>query len=223
MPPTRVVLLDALGTLVELEPPSVHLRAALGDAVPEQRIESAVRAEIRYYREHSDEGRDPESLADLRRRCAAVLSRELGVEVSAHTLIEAIRFRPYPDATPALRFLRRRGVGAICVSNWDCSLPGVLERCGLAGLLAGVVPSAVAGARKPSSEIFARALELAGRRADEALHVGDTPDEDIAGARSAGIRAVLIDRRGAGCHSGGSDDPTPRISSLDEIHQYLQP
>jgi len=56
---TRGVLLDALGTLVELEPPWLHL----GGDEPE-RAERAFRAEMAYYRSHSDEGRDTDSLAD---------------------------------------------------------------------------------------------------------------------------------------------------------------
>src|SRR5919197_169513 len=145
----RCVLLDALGTLIELEPPAPRLAAELGIEVDE-RVERAVRAEMRYYREHSDEGRDPVSLAALRRRCAAVLSGELGREVSAEQLMAAIRFRAYADAEPALAELRGLGRRLVCVSNWDCSLPDVLARTGLAGYLAGVATSAAVGARKPA-------------------------------------------------------------------------
>jgi putative hydrolase of the HAD superfamily len=207
---TKAVFLDALGTLVELEPPWVGLRAALGDGIPDERLVPAVRAEMAYYKEHSDEGRDPESLADLRSRCAGVLSRELGVEVSAETLVEAIRFAPFPDAQPALAELRSRGLKLVCVSNWDVSLPQVLERCGLAGLLDGVVSSAQARARKPDPAIFAPALALAGCGPEDAVHVGDTPEEDLEGARAAGIRALLIDREGGG-----------DVASLEEVAEKL--
>lgn len=221
MPPTRALLVDALGTLVELEPPWLHLGERL-EGMPRERVASAFRAEMRYYRAHADEGRDPDSLSELRRRCAAVLSRELGVEVEVEEMMEAIRFRAYPDAAPALRAARGRGLRAVCVSNWDCSLPRVLQRCGLAELLDGVVPSAVAGARKPSPAIFERALSVAGCAPDEAVHVGDTPEEDVAGARAAGVAAVLIER-----HARAGADPgaggVPRIASLTEIDQYLRP
>ncbi len=60
---TRALLLDALGTLVELDPPWVHLAAALGTD-PDDRLVSATRAEMSYYRAHSHEGRDAESLAE---------------------------------------------------------------------------------------------------------------------------------------------------------------
>ena len=94
---TRAVLLDALGTLVELDPPWPHLAKALGTE-PDEGMVEAVRAEMRYYRDHSHEGRDAPSLAQLRRRCAGVLSRELGREVSVETMMAAIRFRAYDDA-----------------------------------------------------------------------------------------------------------------------------
>ena len=197
-PATRAVFLDALGTLIELEPPWVGLRRALGAEIAEGRLIAAVKAEMAYYREHSEEGRDEATLADLRRRCAAVLSDRLGQPVTAETLMEAIRFDPFPDAAPALAALRARGLATICVSNWDISLPGVLERCGLSPGLEAVVCSAGAGARKPSPAIFERALAIAGCSAEEAVHVGDTPEEDLAGARAAGLRGLLIRRDGGG-------------------------
>lgn len=203
--PLRTITLDALGTLVELEPPWEHLAAALG-VEADQRLIGAVRAEMAYYRDHSHTGRDRESLEALRRRCAAVLSDGLGREVGVETMMGAIRFRPYPDSGPALAELRARGLTLVCVSNWDCSLGQVLERCGLAEALDGVVSSAEAGARKPDPAIFTAALELAGCAPGEALHVGDTASEDVAGARAAGMAALLLDR------SGGGD-----IASLAEV------
>lgn len=194
---TRAVFLDALGTMVELEPPWTHLAEELG-IEPDEGLVRAVRAEMAYYQAHAHEGRDETSLAELRSRCAAVLSDELGREVSVETMMAAIRFRAFPDAAPALAALRGRGLRLICVSNWDVSLPQVLGRCGLEALLDGVVTSAGAGARKPDPAIFAPALALAGCEPAEALHVGDTAEDDVAAARAAGIRALLLDRAGGG-------------------------
>ncbi len=206
---TRAVLLDALGTLVELDPPWPHLAEALGTE-PDERLVGAVRAEMHYYREHSHEGRDAGSLAELRQRCANVLSRELGREVPVETMMATIRFRAYDDAAPALAQLRELGLKLVCVSNWDVSLPGVLARCGLEGALDGIVTSAQVGSRKPDPAIFGPALELARCSATEAVYVGDTPAEDVEGARAAGIRALLIDRE------GGAD-----IDSLSCIRHHL--
>jgi putative hydrolase of the HAD superfamily len=208
---TRAVFLDALGTLVELEPPWVSLRERVPAEVSDRRLEEALRAEMAYYRDHAHEGRDQASLADLRDRCAAIVSERLGVEISVDELVDAIRFDAYPDAVPALRELRDRGLRLVAVSNWDYALPRVLERCGLDGLLDGAVTSAGAGARKPDPAIFEPALALAGCGPDEALHVGDTAEEDVRGARAAGIRPLLLDRDG----NGGD------ISSLTEIREHL--
>jgi putative hydrolase of the HAD superfamily len=194
---TRVVFLDALDTLVALEPPWVHLADALGIEVDE-RLVGAVRTEMTYYKEHAHEGRDAESLAGLRSYCAELISRELGREVSVETMMETIRFAPFEDSEPALRELRSMGLQTICVSNWDVSLGEVLEGCGLDGLLDGVVTSAAIGKRKPDPAVFQAALAIAGCDAADALHVGDSPEEDLAGAEAAGIDALLIDRDGGG-------------------------
>jgi putative hydrolase of the HAD superfamily len=208
---TRAVFLDALGTLVELEPPWVLLRERVPPDVSDERLVAAVRAEMAYYREHAHEGRDAASLAELRDRCAALLSRELGMTVSTEELVASVKMTPYSDAEPALRALRHRGMKLVVVSNWDCSLGEVLDRCGLAGLLDGAISSAEAGARKPDPAIFEPALELAGCGPEEALHVGDTAEEDREGAAAAGIRALLVDREGAG----------GEISSLTQIEEHL--
>src|SRR5215210_6470520 len=118
----RAVFLDALGTLVELEPPWVYLRERVPPDVDDERLVAAARAEMRYYREHAHEGRDAASLAELRRRCAEVLSKELGTTVTAEDLVDAVKFRAYPDAEAALNRLRDRGLRRVVVSNWDCSL-----------------------------------------------------------------------------------------------------
>lgn len=207
----RAVFLDALGTLVELEPPWLSLRDRVPSEVSEDRLEGALRAEMAYYRDHAHEGRDEASLADLRDRCAGIVSEKLGIEVTADELVEAIHFDAFPDAVPALRELREGGLSLVAVSNWDCSLPAVLERCGLGELLDGAVSSAVAGARKPDPAIFEPALELARCTPEQAIHVGDTAEEDVVGARAAGIRPLLIDRNG----NGGD------ISSLEEIREHL--
>jgi putative hydrolase of the HAD superfamily len=208
---TRAVFLDALGTLVELEPPWISLRDMVPAEVSDEQLVEALKAEMAYYKEYAHEGRDEASLAELRERCAALVSRKLGLDVGVDELVAAIRFSAYPDAVPALDGLRERELRLVAVSNWDCSLPRVLEGCGLGDLLDGTVTSAEAGARKPDPAIFERALELAGCEPAEALHVGDTAEEDVVGARAAGIRPLLIDR------DGGVGD----IASLAEIDQHL--
>jgi putative hydrolase of the HAD superfamily len=205
-----------------MDPPGPRLAASLG--VSRTAADGAFREEIAYYLEHHVEGRDAASLDDLRDRCAGVLREALGEEAAAVSLadaraamLDAIRFRPYPDAAPALRALRARGLRLVVASNWDCSLPAVLEQAGLAPLVDGVVASAVVGADKPARAVFDAALELAGCGESEAVHVGDSPSKDVAGARAAGIAPVLLQRDGA----PPADTSVTTIASLDELAGLL--
>lgn len=203
----RAVLFDALGTLVVLEPPAPRLRSELalrfGLEVSPAQAERAIGAEITYYRAHLQEGRDDVSLAELRGRCAAVLAQELeqmlarevptGAEM-VDALVASLHFSAFPDALPALAELRALGMRLVVVSNWDVSLGEVLDRLGFTGHLDGVVTSAGAGMAKPHPAIFEAGLSAAGTEAGEAVHVGDSPREDVAGARAAGIEPVLVSR-----------------------------
>lgn len=202
-----------MGTLLTFEPPAPRLRAALlarcGVDVGEEAAGRAIRAEIAYYRAHLHEGGDDEGLAALRRASAEAMRPALGLEADGalltDALLEALRFHPLAGVPEALLELRALGLRLVVVSNWDVSLHERLAETGLSPLLDGAVASAEAGVAKPDPAIFARALEIAGVRAAEALHVGDSPVEDGDGARAAGIRAVLIGRD---------------ISSLAQLRSY---
>jgi putative hydrolase of the HAD superfamily len=208
------VLLDSFGTLVSMAPPGPRLAAKL--AVGLEDAERAFAAEIAYYVEHHIEGRDAASLSELRNGCAAVIKESLAIDSVEladvrDAMLDSIRFSAYPDAAPALRDLRSRGLRLVVASNWDCSLPEVLERAGLAGLVDGVVSSAMVGSAKPAPALFEAALEVAGSEPSNALHVGDSPSKDIAGAARAGVGAVLLDR------NGRWPGELPRIESLAEL------
>ena len=228
------VLLDSFGTLVRMRPPAPRLKAELrrrGVDVGEARAGTAFRAEIAYYLEHHVEGRDPPSLDDLRDRCAEVLRDALempGVPVSLarEALLAAIHFDAYPDAAPALRDLRGRGLRVVVCSNWDCSLPAVLGEAGLLDLLDGVATSAGTGAAKPDPRLFAAGLELAGSPPERAVYVGDSPSNDVAGAAAAGLRAVLLRRPGprhdrVPADRAGGPDPAAVIAGLRELARVI--
>jgi putative hydrolase of the HAD superfamily len=210
------VLLDALGTLIELERPWPHLVAELaarGVVVGEDDARRAMLAEMAYYRAHHDEASSWAALRDLRRRCAGVVAGELGLALPPDDVLEAllasIRFNAYPEVPEALARLRAGGARLAVVSNWDVSLHDVLERTGLRPLVDAVVISAEVGVAKPQPAIFHAALERLGATAADALHVGDSLELDVAGARAAGLRAVLVARDGEPPREG-----VPTVSSL---------
>ena len=223
----RAVLLDALGTLLELEQPAPLLVAQLrqrGVDVSVEAADAALRAEIAYYRAHHEEAFDRERLADLRRRCTEVLrsalpspAQSLDAEELGGALQAALRFRPYPEVADALVALRAAGARTVVVSNWDVSLHEQLAATGLDALVDAALSSAELGVGKPEPAIFRHALELAQANANEAVMVGDSLDTDIHGAEAAGIAAVLVDRDGS---AASAHQPT--ISSLAALPRLVQ-
>ena len=233
-----VVLLDALGTILELEQPWPHLVRELGERgthVTEELAREAMLAEMAFYRAEHHRAADADGLARLRRECAGVVLEHLG-PAAAHTAIEdveaallaAVRFVAYSDVAPALEQLREDGAQLVVVSNWDVSLHTVLAQSGLSGLLDGAISSAEAGAAKPDPAILVAALALVGGSAEDAFMVGDSVATDIAGAQALGIAPVLVARaagEGLGSFGAGPRAPAgvptlPGLAGLPELVRY---
>ena len=216
----EAVTFDAMGTLVSLAPPGPRLQRSLarrlGREVELARCEGAMRVEMRHYRAHCTEARDASSLAALRLECASLLADALAIDVSGAdvlpSLTDAISFLAYGDARPVLDELTEAGLKLAVIANWDVSLPDVLARLGLAEPFEVIVTAAAIGAAKPDMRPFQAALERLGASAARCVHVGDDPETDIAGARAAGLSAVLLDRSGRAPDSiGGLAELTGRL------------
>lgn len=112
----------------------------------------------------------------------------------------------YDDARAILASLKYRGYRIGVVSN--TIFPGaywrpLLNSLGLAGYIETFVSSADLGIAKPDPSPFRRALADLQLERHEAIFIGDTLATDIAGARAAGLRAVLLDRRGRAREAAG--------------------
>jgi putative hydrolase of the HAD superfamily len=99
----------------------------------------------------------------------------------------------YPEAESVLAELHGRFQLAV-VSNFDGRLRMVFEHLNVSKFFAHVFLSSELGADKPDPQIYRRALEIIGRRADETLHVGDDPERDWRGASAAGLSVFQLDR-----------------------------
>lgn len=214
------VLLDAFGTLIDIDRPFERLqrsvRRHLGAGITLAAAERAFRAEMTYYADHCHEGADADTLTALRARCAAIVLSELEIDadpaLAATLLIDAIAFRPYDDVAPLLSGLAAADVGVAVVSNWDCSLPETLAAAGIE--VAHVISSGASGSSKPDPGIFDAALTALGVAPERALHVGDTEETDGVGARAAGIDVRIVDRGG---RAGGADT----ITTLTDVLALL--
>jgi len=105
---------------------------------------------------------------------------------------QAENFELFEDTLPVLADLRARGLKLGLVSNTGRDLEAFVVHHRLD--VDAAVSSGVHGKTKPHPAIFEAVLELLGVSAGDAAMVGDSPDDDIAGARALGITAFLVDR-----------------------------
>ena len=124
-------------------------------------------------------------------------------------------WRLYPDVLPVLRKLRDSQVRMGIVSNWDLRLLTLTRKMGVDPYMDFVLASALVGSAKPDPAIFLQALNKSGCQAQDVVHVGDRYDDDVVGARQAGIRPLLL------CRKGARVKGVETIRSLTEIHSLL--
>jgi putative hydrolase of the HAD superfamily len=104
-------------------------------------------------------------------------------------------WRVYDDVAHAVDMLASRGIQLGIVSNWDDRLRAILEGLGLSKYFEAIIVSCEVGFPKPSPVIFEHASKKLGMAPEFILHVGDSMDQDVAGAKSAGFQSVLLERR----------------------------
>lgn len=127
------------------------------------------------------------------RRCALAVGYDESVAPAAFEVFHAARneVELYPDVPDALARLAAL-VPLYALSNGNACV----KRIGLGEYFAGAVAAHDAGAAKPHPRIYAHLVELSGFAPHEILHVGDDPENDVAGARAAGMPTVWLNREG---------------------------
>ena len=123
----------------------------------------------------------------------------------------------YPDARETIAALRERGIRIAVVSNFDSRLITILEGLGVASSLEDIFVSSSVGYAKPDRRIFDFVLKAWQLTPEHVLHVGDSLKNDVEGAGNAGIKSILVDRKGA--HHGAA---LTRVASLSEILDRLE-
>lgn len=97
------------------------------------------------------------------------------------------------EAKETLRALRVRGYRLAIISNADGQVPAAMARLAIGDYFECIIDSALVGVEKPDRRIFILALEKLQLPGAACLYVGDHYDNDVTGARSAGLTPVLYD------------------------------
>ena len=94
------------------------------------------------------------------------------------------------------------------------------ERCGLGGYFQFVVFAQDHGIQKPDPRLFEIVIGHAECTKSQLLHVGDSFQNDVIGAKRAGVRSVWLNREGGNNKTG--KQPYFEISSLTELTDVLE-
>lgn len=126
----------------------------------------------------------------------------------------------YPDAGALLDWLSPRYPLGLISNGLGRDQRAKAARCGLTARFEVIVISEEVDLRKPDPAIFHYALErLGGADPATSLYVGDNVEHDVAGARSAGMHAVWLNRSGA--PYAGQPIPDIEIATLAELPGLL--
>lgn len=208
---TGAVLLDAAGTLIRPREPVSETYAAVarryGVALDVDKLAQAFASVFRDMPQLAFEWASPEELHEQERAWWRLLVQRVidstgnfsgdfdgyFAALYAH-YAQGDAWRCFPEVPDVLARLRDKGYRLAVVSNFDSRLPGILRAVGIDAFMDAIIYSSRAGSAKPDPAIFQQALDALGIAPEQALHVGDSVEADVGGAKAAGLKALLISR-----------------------------
>ena len=163
-------------------------------------------------------------LSELRRRILLLALTDAGYPHSEAQALAETGFQVFLSARhqvelfaevhPTLEALANRfQLGVITNGNAD------VRRLGLADYFQFALCAEELGVGKPDPKPFEEALKRAGIAAAHAVHIGDHPSDDIAGAQAAGMRAIWFNPQGKSWEA--DSNPDAQIRSLAELPALL--
>lgn len=122
-------------------------------------------------------------------------------------------WKVFDEVTEILVEFKKTGVFVGVISNWDSRLLSICASLEIDQYFDGIFVSALVGFAKPDVRIFQKALDTAGVLPHEAIHVGDSLEDDYYGAQSAGLEAYFLDRSGKAKYS--------KVSTIQNLKELL--
>jgi putative hydrolase of the HAD superfamily len=216
----RAVTFDVGGTLIEPWPSVGHVYAEVAARFGISGIapEALNRQFAAAWRARHDFDYSRAAWQELVNQTFAGLCREPPRQDCFEAIYEhfatAASWRLFDDVLPALQKLKAHGLKLAVISNWDERLRPLLRDLRLDIHFDAFAISHETRCAKPAKEIFRHAVMELDVPPACILHVGDSADEDVTGARAAGINAALLNRKAA-------QSSSTVISSLSWLAQAL--
>jgi putative hydrolase of the HAD superfamily len=213
--PTRAVVFDLFGTLIDDSPPAAY--AAFLDETAERL--GADPGRFRHVWDRHDVERYTGPIED----CFRAVCAELGIERFEEALalrLERLRglLAPRPDAVRTLEALRGRGLRLGMISNASSELATLWAESAFAPLFDAVLFSADERMMKPDPRLYERMAALLDVAPADCLYVGDGAYRELQGAEAAGMTPILIRAPHEEWeHEGTIGWQGPRISSLSDV------
>jgi len=222
----RAITLDLDDTLWDIAPVIRRAETELWDWLTQnypripQRVtpEALQEMRTRIFEEHPDQSHDFRFLRkQVLARVAVISGYTTDLVEPAFDVFDRARNQVefFPDVIPVLEALTPR-FRLIAVTNGNASL----QKIGIRHLFHDVVTAVDAGAAKPARPIFDEAIRRSGVQPDQILHVGDHPENDVQGARDAGLRSAWMNRNGSDWPADLSH-PDAVITTMTELHSLL--
>ena len=141
---------------------------------------------------------------------------------AAHQLMDLFlrernQVTPFASTEPVLKQLQHRYSLASITNGNAC-----LRTIGLADYFKIKVSPASAGVKKPDAQIFREALQSAKVCADQALHVGDHWEDDMLGAKAAGLHTLWINPSQQPWPGNQDDPPDGIIRGIQQVPAFLE-
>lgn len=227
VPPVEAVVLDLDDTLFDH---TASARAGVGAWLASRDVTLTDAVAQAWFaaeeRHHRDWARGLISFDEQRRRRLREIFPRVGLPTGDDTSLDAVfgeylecyqgAWRSFDDALDAVAALHARGlVTAVLTNGMETQQRAKLQRIGLLERVGPVFTAEALGVAKPSPRAFATVCAALDLAPGSVLHVGDNHALDVVAAREAGLRAVHLDRTGAG---PGDDE---RITTLADLGDHL--
>lgn len=124
-------------------------------------------------------------------------------------------WRPMKGTLELISSLRAKGIRVGIVSNWHSALHEILKGHGITRHCEFIAVSSEVGRKKPHPQIFEHAVRALEIPLGHIAHVGDSWDEDVVGARNAGLHAIYFSP------SGTCPEARPKVPVIRSLFELL--